>query len=98
MYIEANTCLYTVKWVYTRRQTRLHEKANVCALYLASDLYCILIYLRRVHYYNFKHMAQHLSLHVLETEGHKAIAKTITILELLTHRIILRGVPPWRGC
>ena len=25
---EANTCLYMVKWVYTRRQTRLHKKAN----------------------------------------------------------------------
>ena len=40
MYTEANTCLYMVKWVYTRRQTLLHEKANVFALYLASDLYC----------------------------------------------------------
>ena len=38
MYTEANTCLYMVKWVYTRRQTRLHEKANAFALYLASDL------------------------------------------------------------
>ena len=41
LYTEANTCLYIVKWVYTRRQTRLHEKANAFALYLASDLYCI---------------------------------------------------------
>ena len=41
---EANTCtcLYIVKWVYTRRQTRLHEKANMFALYFASDLYCML--------------------------------------------------------
>ena len=36
---EANTCLYMVKWVYTRRQAHLHEKANSFALYLASDLY-----------------------------------------------------------
>ena len=40
MYTEANTCLYMVKWVYTRRQTCLHEKATSVALYLASDLYC----------------------------------------------------------
>ena len=42
LYTEANTCLYMymVKWVYTRRQTRSHEKANSFALYLASDLYC----------------------------------------------------------
>ena len=40
LYTETNTCLYTVKWVYTRRQTRSHEKANAFALYLASDLYC----------------------------------------------------------
>ena len=42
MYTEANTCLYTVKWVYTRRQTHLHENANAFTLYLASDLYCTL--------------------------------------------------------
>ena len=37
LYTKANICLYTV---YTRRQTRLHEKTNVFTLYLASDLYC----------------------------------------------------------
>ena len=46
MYTEANTCLYTVKWVYTRRQTGLQEKANEFALYLASDLYCTFARLR----------------------------------------------------
>ena len=31
VYTEANTCLFTGKWVYIRRQTRLHEKAHgVC--------------------------------------------------------------------
>ena len=32
--------IHVYKWVYTRRQTRLHKKANVFALYmyLASDL------------------------------------------------------------
>ena len=49
MYTEANTCLYMVKWVYTRRQTRLHEKANTFALYLASDLYCSAL-LRPLHF------------------------------------------------
>ena len=44
MYTEANTCLYIVKWVYTRRQMRLHEKANEFALYPASDLYCTFLY------------------------------------------------------
>ena len=32
--------MYMVKWVYTRRQTRLYKKADVFALYLSSDLYC----------------------------------------------------------
>ena len=40
LYTEANTCLYIVKWVYTRRQTPLHDKAKAFALYLASDMYC----------------------------------------------------------
>ena len=31
MYTEANTCLYTVKWVYTRRQTHL---PYTCTLHL----------------------------------------------------------------
>ena len=46
LYTEANTCLYihVVKWVYTRRQTRLHEKTNVFALYLVSDGYCTYMY------------------------------------------------------
>ena len=37
--------LYMVKWVYTRRQRRFHEKAKAFALYLASDLYCIYMYM-----------------------------------------------------
>ena len=43
LYTEANTCLYIVKWVYTRRQMRLHEKTNVFALYLVADEYCTCI-------------------------------------------------------
>ena len=53
----ANTCtlrqihvyIYMVKWIYTRRQTRLHEKANTFALYLASDLYCTCTWNVHVH-------------------------------------------------
>ena len=55
MYTEANTCLYTVKWVYTRRQTRLHEKTNSFPLYLVSDVYCMyttcILYNVHVHVY-----------------------------------------------
>ena len=46
----ARTCtlrqihVYVVKWVYTRRQTCSHKKANSFALYLASDLYCTCTY------------------------------------------------------
>ena len=32
--------MQSIRLVYTRRQMRLHEKANAFALYLASDLYC----------------------------------------------------------
>ena len=42
---QIRTCLYIVKWVYTRRRTRLHKKANMFALYLVSDLYCTYIVL-----------------------------------------------------
>ena len=41
LYTEAYTCLYTVKWVFTRRQTRLQVKANTFALYLVPDVYCM---------------------------------------------------------
>ena len=49
MYTEVNTYMYMVKWVYTRRQTRLHEKADAFASYLASDLYrtvCVFVVFR----------------------------------------------------
>ena len=44
MYTEANTCLCTVKSLYKETNT-FTKKANMFALYLASDLYCTCMYM-----------------------------------------------------